>query len=102
MTFAERVRLAGNAEKAAPITEEDLLVTLKRELHALISVDELARYAQDNPERARNEVRSACRRVFEGVGWAHVGDPMRQRLVAQVIDAIFGFGVLEDLIARLL
>ena len=99
MTLSERVRLAGNAEQAAPTTDGDLLGLLKRQLRSLVSVDELARFAQDNPERARNEVRSACRRLFEAESWDAVDDDTRRRLVLQVLDAIFGFGVLEDLIA---
>ena len=99
MTLSERVRLAGNAEESAPATEGDLLFMLKRQLRSIVSVDELARYAQENPERARNEVRSACRRIFEDASWERVDNDMRRRLVAQLIDAIFGFGVLEDLIA---
>ena len=99
MTLSERVRLAGNAEPEAPSTDDDLLVLLKRQLRGLVSVDELARFAQENPERARNEVRSACRRIFEEASWAAVDDDVQRRLVSQVIDVIFGFGVLEDLIA---
>ena len=99
MTLSERVRLAGNAVADAPATDGDLLWLLKQQLRALVSVDELARYAQDNPERARNEVRSACRRIFEGEAWEHVDAAVQARLVAQLIDIIFGFGVLEDLIA---
>lgn len=99
MTLSERVRLAGNAVADAPATDGDLLWLLKQQLRALVSVDELARYAQDNPERARNEVRSACRRIFEGDAWEHVDAAVQARLVVQLIDIIFGFGVLEDLIA---
>lgn len=99
MTLSERVRLAGNAEQETALTDDDLLIMLKRRLRSQVSVDELARYAQENPERARNEVRSACRRIFEEDAWLHVGAEVRQRLVSDVIDAIFGFGVLEDLIA---
>lgn len=99
MTLAERVRLAGNAEHESVETDSALLAELKQQLRAHMSADDLARYAQDNPERARNEVRSACRSIFDGVAWSHVGEPMRERLIAQLIDAIFGFGVLEDLIA---
>lgn len=99
MTLSERVRMAGNAVADTAATDGDLLGLVKQELRAFVSVDELARYAQDNPERARNEVRSACRRIFEGEAWEHVDAPTQARLVAQLIDAIFGFGVLEDLIA---
>ncbi len=99
MTLSERVRMAGNAVSDAPAGDGDLLGSLKQELRSYVSVDELARFAQDNPERARNEVRSACRRIFEGEAWAGVDGATRQRLVLQLLDVIFGFGVLEDLIA---
>lgn len=99
MTLSERVRLAGNAEQAKVTTEGELLVELKRQLRSLISVDELAHHAETNPERARNEVRSACRRLYEQGDWAAVDEATRAKLVDQLIDAIFGFGVLEDLIA---
>lgn len=99
MTLAERVRLAGNEQRQAPSTGEELLEKLRQELRAAVSVDQLARLAQENPERARNEVRSACRRIFEGDEWAYVDGLVRDKLVVQLLDAIFGFGVLEDLIA---
>lgn len=99
MTFSERVRLAGNAEREAPVTDGDLLVLLKQQLRAFVSADELARYARENPERARNEVRSACRRIFDDATWQHVDAAAQGRLVVQLLDVIFGFGVLEDLIA---
>lgn len=99
MTLSERVRLAGNAEQAVTVTEGDLLSELRRQMRGFVSVDELARYAQENPERARNEVRSACRRIFEDASWSHVDNATQSKLVMQVIDAIFGFGLLEDLIA---
>ena len=98
-TLSERVKLAGNAVDESPVTDGDLLASLKHQLRSLVSVDELACYAQDNPERARNEVRSACRRVFEDPAWSHVDGGTQQRLVLQLLDVIFGFGVLEDLIA---
>ncbi len=99
MTLSERVRLAGNAERETVPQDSDLLQRLKAQLRSYVSVDELAKYAQDNPERARNEVRSACRRIFEDEAWAHVDSATQRALVAQIIDMIFGFGVLEDLIA---
>lgn len=99
MTLSERVRLAGNAEQAVSATDGDLLSALRRQMRELVSVDELARFAQENPERARNEVRSACRRIFEDETWKDVDNATQIRLIMQVIDAIFGFGLLEDLIA---
>lgn len=99
MTLSERVRQAGNAERPNAATDADRLSALKAHLQTVVSADDLARLARENPERARNEVRSAARRIFEEPSWANVDAASQARLVSQLLDAIFGFGVLEDLIA---
>lgn len=72
---------------------------LRDQVQDLMPVDELAQIALDNPERARNELRSACRRAFEGVTWSYVDLATKENLAGQLVDAVFGLGVLEDLIA---
>lgn len=99
MSLYERVRRAGNAEQSAEVGEDVLLDRLRARLQEDLSVDRLAQLSKSNPEHARNEVRSACRCIFEDGEWAYVDEPARERLVLKVLDGIFGFGVLEDLIA---
>lgn len=99
MTLSERVRRAGNARTDVTASEGELLEKLRGSVQEEVSVDKLAQLSKANPERARNEIRSACSRVFEGPQWEDVGDEARGRLVAQLLDSIFGFGILEDLIA---
>lgn len=99
MSLYERVQRAGNAGDDAPASDAALFTALKKQVQELVSVDEIAQLANDNPERARNEVRSACRRVFEDQSWTYVDPLVRERLQAQLIDAVFGYGILEDLIA---
>ena len=99
MTWYDRVRRAGNAASDAAATDGELLDALRGQLQEEVPVDKLAKLSEVNPERARNEVRSACRRIFEGADWEFTDAGTRERLVAQLLDAIFGFGVLEDLIA---
>lgn len=100
MTLAERVQRAGNAAEAtAAPNDAALLQSLRDQVQGIVSVDFLARMAQENPERARNEVRSACRRAFEDPAWASVDVARRVGLVSRLLDSVFGFGVLEDLIA---
>lgn len=99
MSLYERVQRAGNAQQDAPATDGALLAALKKQVQEVVSVDELAQLANDNPERARNEVRSACRRIFEDDAWAYVDEELRARLQVQLIDAIFGYGILEDFLA---
>ena len=99
MSLYERVRLAGNDARDEPKTDSDLIGELRQRLQEVISADSLARLAQSNPERARNEVRSACRQVFDSPSWEPIGRDAERKLVTQLIDTIFGFGVLEDLLA---
>lgn len=98
MTLSERVQRAGNSVEERSADEGLLLQTLRGQVQALVSVDELAQLAVDNPKRARSELRSACRRAFESLAWAYADQEMRVRLTDQLVDAVFGFGVLEDLI----
>ena len=73
MSLLERVQQAGNG--AGPrdgLRSAPGLDALRDQVQALVSADEVAALQAENPERARNEVRSACRRVFEGPDWAAV------------------------------
>ena len=99
MSFYERAQRAGNAEQPVVSVGNALLPALKKQVQQLVSIDELATLAKENPERAKNEVRSACRRVFEGPAWSYVELEARGLLVDQLLDALFGFGLLEDLLA---
>lgn len=98
MSLYERVKQAGNARQGGAIDEGDLLDRLRTRLQEDLSADKLAVLFQANPDHARNEVRSACRGIFEDPAWDYVSDAMRERLVAKLLDSIFGFGELEDLI----
>ena len=99
MSLYERVQQAGNAEDATLVTDADLLAKLRGQIQDVVSIDELARLSSDNPERARNEVRSACRRAFEEPEWSYVDLYKRTQLVERLLDALFGFGVLQDMLA---
>ena len=99
MSLYERVLLAGNAGEEAVVSNADLLGKLRAQVQEMLSVDELAKLSGENPERARNEVRSACRRAFETPDWAYVDSQERAVLVEQLLDVLFGFGALEDMLA---
>ena len=99
MSLYDRVQRAGNADGDRDDGAVNRLALLREGVQRLVTVDELAELAQDNPERARNEVKSACRRVFEGPDWLYVDAEERVELVGRLIDSLFGFGVLEDMLA---
>lgn len=98
MTLYDRVQKAGNFACAEAPADDSSFQVLRDQVQSLVSIDDLALYAADNPSRARNELRSACRRAFEDATWAYVDHAAREALVSQLIDAVFGFGVLEDLL----
>ena len=100
MSLLERVERAGNGACLREGTEAAFgLDALKEQVQAIVSADEVAALQAENPGRARSEVRSACRRVFEGLAWAGVAVEQRARLEGELLDAVFGFGPLEGLLA---
>lgn len=99
MSLYERVLLAGNAGDEATVSGIDMLGKLRAQVQEMLSVDELAKLSGENPERARNEVRSACRRAFEAPDWLYVDLQERASLVERLLDALFGFGAIEDMLA---
>ena len=99
MTLYERALVASEHARAEnERSAGDALKLLKAQVEDIVSVDTLALMAQQNPHRARNEVRSACLRVFASEQWASYGSCERDRLLERLLDSIFGFGALERLI----
>lgn len=98
MTLYERAQRAENAagNRGASVPDSALIL-LRNQVRQLLSADEIAAMAKANPSRARSEVRSACRRAFEKPNWSHFPLEERARLAAALIDSIFGFGPIEEL-----
>ena len=61
-------------------------------------MDRVAAMADESPERARNEVRAACRRAAMHDPWRTLDPLVFRGLVNGLIDTIFGFGPLDALI----
>ncbi|MEA5020773.1 MAG: CpaF family protein [Gordonibacter sp.] len=99
MSLLDRVRQAGNDVSSGNVMEAEPGIDLLRaQVQMLVSADDVAAMQVDNPERARNEVRSACRRVFSHPRWSCLSVERRQCLESDLIDTIFGFGPLEGLL----
>ena len=99
MSLLERVQRAGNAAKPVedPHRHADL-DALREQVRQVISVDEVAAISAVNPQRARNELRSACRQVFEAPVWASASPAAREELTERLVDEVFGFGPLEGML----
>lgn len=99
MSLYDRAKRAeATLDRSLP-KEDELLGRLREQIQADLPVDRLAQLSRENPQYARNEVRSACRCVFDRAEWYYVDEAMRECLVTRLLDSIFGFGILEDLIA---
>ncbi|MFR8299502.1 MAG: CpaF family protein, partial [Gordonibacter urolithinfaciens] len=91
MSLLERVERAGNGACPREGAEGALgLDALKEQVQMIVSADEVAALQAENPGRARSEVRSACRRVFESLAWADVPAAQRARLEGELLDTVFG------------
>ena len=100
MSWYERARRAnGKQDEGAGSKVENRVMMLRSQVEHMINVDELATMRLANPELARNEVRSACRRAFERPEWVGIGGTELRKLVDRLLDLLFGMGVIEDLIA---
>lgn len=99
MTLLARVRQA-EAEGGMLRVRDDawMLEELKAEIGLIMPGDMLARLTQENPKRARSELRNACKTVFSDQRWAGRSVETKERLVKDLIDVVFGLGPLQELI----
>lgn len=100
MSLRERVERAGGAAALAAAKADAADASrLKEQVLGIVSADAVATMFAASPERARNEVRSACRRAFEDASWALVDPERRESLAEELVDAMFGLGPIDDLVA---
>ncbi len=96
MTLLERVRAAeaeGSPLGAAGRTW--MLDELKEEVGALVPGDMIARLVEENPKRARSELKSACAKAFSSSKWSGRSAEAKENLVAELLDTVFGLGPLQ-------
>ncbi len=82
-------------DRVRPFGLEDLRSQIQR----YVSIDDIASMMAENPGRARNELKCACRQSFEDASWASLSEDRRRTLVEQLVDEVFGFGPLQPLLA---
>lgn len=99
MSLLERVQRAGNDKAlSGGVRDGDDLDMLRDQVRRIVSVEEIAAIASSNPQRAKNELRSACRQVFEDPVWVGIPSVSRNDLVERLVDEVFGFGPLEGML----
>lgn len=101
MTLAERAR---NAESLATQgaaedgRRERSLEDLRTEVNKRVPFESIARLMTENPERARNELRTACRAVLVDARWDGLNAAEKRQLTDELVDVVFGMGPIEGMI----
>ena len=99
MSLKDRVdRVQGTCALHQERTDEELFSELRRYMNERLS-NGLLSVAKTAPLRVENEIRSLCQTVFSQADWAEVSSQRKERLMAQLIDSVFGFGPLNELLA---
>ena len=99
MSLKDRVdRVQGTCALHQERTDEELFSELRRHMNEHLS-NGLLSVAKTAPLRVENEIRSLCQTVFSQVDWVEVSQQRKERLMAQLIDSVFGLGPLNELLA---
>lgn len=99
MSLKDRVdRVQGTCALHQERTDEELFSELRRYMNERLS-NGLLSVAKTAPLRVENEIRSLCQTVFSRADWAEVTPQRKERLMAQLIDSLFGLGPLNELLA---
>ncbi len=99
MSLASRVQAAEGSKLRQNNEPLRGLEALKSQVRSMISLDDIALIARDNPLRARSELKRACMQAFEQDCWVLTGQAQRERLIQRFMDETFGMGPLESLLA---
>ena len=101
MSLTERVqvveRLANPSNGAA--SSGPTVELLREEVGRWISFDTLAAVMTKNPQRAKNELRTACKHVFAEWEWADLSSQRKREMTEELVDVVFGLGPIEGFLA---
>lgn len=98
MTLADRVRVVESRAEEASTATAARSEELRHRVKERIPFELIADIAGENLERAKNELRSACRRELSEPRWEGCSREDKARLTDELIDLVFGFGPIEDLV----
>lgn len=101
MTLSERVReieCMNAASLGSDVPSSLTVEELRRDVCKWTSLEAIAAIMVDNPQRARNELRSSCRHALAESKWGALSGAEKRRLVDELIDVVFGMGPIESLI----
>lgn len=99
MSLIERVQaVEEERHRDEAVRERVGIESLRAAVGEVMPFERVALIAGESPERARNEIRAACRRVAARDPWRTLDPPVFRSLVDGLIDTVFGLGPLDGLI----
>lgn len=90
----ESVNPISEREGSARLSVEDL----RSDVRKVVSLEGIASMLVDNPQRARNELKSACKQALAGEKWSSLTGVEKRALTDELLDVVFGMGPVEGLI----
>lgn len=96
MSLLERAQAAQDSTQEVATSN---FSKLRAGVQEILPAEKLARLSEAGLQRAKSEVTRACARVFEDPVWGGVSPAQRKELIEQILDSLFGFGPIEDLLA---
>lgn len=101
MSLTERVKETESfASLSLGESERNLTVEeLREDVGRVTSFEAIAAIMASNPQRAKNELRAACRHSLAESKWASLSGADKRRITQELIDVVFGMGPIEGLLA---
>lgn len=100
MTLIDRVRAAESSSigEAMNLSNPLGVERLRQEIRKITSLEAIASIMDKNPQRARNELRAACRQVLAEHDWDSLSTTEKNSLTEELLAVVFGMGPIEGLI----
>ena len=99
MTLLERVQAVEGARRQKDAEREKMgIEALRAAVGSIVALDRVALIRDQSPERARNEIRAACRVLCTQEPWSTLDPSVYKELVEGLLATVFGLGPLDDLI----
>lgn len=71
---------------------------LRRDVQQRLPFEAIAAIVSENPERARNELRLACKQVLADAAWSACSTARKQHLTEELLSMVFGLGPIEEMV----
>lgn len=98
MSLRERAQAVKTQGGAAADTAGLSLSDLRRDASRYRTMEDIAAMMSDSPERARGELRAACRLAFAEKQWSALGPAQKDSLVKELLNEVFGMGPIEHML----